>query len=149
MNNSSWERRRLKVQNKTALLVLFYMLLGTIGLVTVAGAGNLQPPTEEIIIKGDKKRARFAHQLHIGMGVNCGICHHDSNHESLARESINAMDSTRRLRCASCHNKDFTNPKLQTRKAIFHARCKECHKKGVGGKKGPTKCNDCHIKNNK
>ena len=64
----------------------------------------------------------------------------------LTDKDIEAMDSNLQLRCASCHNKDLVNPKLQTPKAAFHARCKECHKQGVDGKKGPTKCTGCHVK---
>jgi hypothetical protein len=149
MEKFLYEKKRFKVLNKTMLFVLSGMVLATIGLAVVAGAGGLQLPTEEIIIRGDNKSARFAHSVHIGMGLNCGICHHDSNHEPLARETINGMENSKPLRCVSCHNKDFSNPKLQTRKAIFHARCKSCHKKGLDGKHGPTKCNGCHVKHKK
>ncbi|MEJ2689872.1 MAG: hypothetical protein P8130_07965, partial [Deltaproteobacteria bacterium] len=30
--------------------------------------------------------------------------------------------------------------------SMGHGFCKECHKKGVDGKKGPTSCNACHSK---
>jgi hypothetical protein len=83
---------------------------------------GMKAPEAEIIIEGEKKSARFSHPVHLG------------------------LDNNLQLRCASCHNKDFADPKLQTPKSAFHARCKECHKKGVDGKKGPTKCTDCHVK---
>ena len=137
------------MQNKTVLLVLFYMLLGTIGLVAVAGAGNLQSPTEEIVIKGDKKSARFAHSVHIEMGIICGTCHHDANHEPYSRKAINVMENSNPLRCNSCHNANFANSMLNSRKMAFHAHCKECHKKGFNGKNGPRKCNGCHVKKKK
>jgi hypothetical protein len=84
--------------------------------------------------------------LLVGVSFACGKCHHDAEHQSLTDKDIGAMENSNPLRCASCHNKDFANDKLQTQKAIFHARCKECHKQGVDGKKGPTKCTGCHIK---
>ena len=115
----------------------------------VGGAVGLQPPTEEIVIKGNEKSARFAHSVHIRMGLICGTCHHDANHEPYSQKAINVMENSNPLRCNSCHNANFANSKLTSRKMIFHARCKECHKKGFNGKHGPTKCNGCHIKKKK
>lgn len=111
-----------------------------------AEQSGLQAPAKEIVIKGTKKSAKFSHPTHINMGVTCGKCHHDAEKKSLTDKDIGVMENANQLRCASCHNKDFANAKLQTQKAIFHARCKECHKQGVDGKKGPTKCTGCHIK---
>jgi len=111
-----------------------------------AEQSGLQAPAEEIVIKGTKKSAKFSHPKHLDMGVACGKCHHDADKKALTEKDISAMEKANQLRCASCHNKDFANAKLQTQKAIFHARCKECHKQGVDGKKGPTKCTGCHIK---
>jgi len=111
-----------------------------------AGATELKAPDAEIIIEGEKKSARFSHPVHLNLGVTCGTCHHGTQHQSLTAEEIGAMENSLQLRCASCHNKDFANPKLQTAKAAFHERCKECHKQGVNGKTGPTKCTDCHVK---
>jgi hypothetical protein len=103
-------------------------------------------PGEEMIIKGEKKSARFSHPVHMDLGVTCGQCHHDSEHKPLTDKDIAAMESSEKLRCASCHNEEFPDPKLQSPKDAFHARCKECHKQGVNDKKGPTKCTDCHVK---
>jgi hypothetical protein len=107
---------------------------------------GLQAPGSEIIIAGEKKSARFAHPVHLDLGVACGQCHHDSQHQALTDTDIAAMEDGQQLRCASCHNKDFSVPELQTLKDVFHARCKECHKQGVNGKTGPSKCTDCHVK---
>jgi formate-dependent nitrite reductase cytochrome c552 subunit len=106
----------------------------------------MKAPEAEIIIEGEKKSAKFSHPVHKDLGVTCGQCHHDSEHQSLTDKDIASLDNSLQLRCASCHNKDFADPKLQTPKAAFHARCKECHKKGVDGKNGPTKCTGCHVK---
>ena len=107
---------------------------------------GMKAPEAEIIIEGEKKSARFSHPVHLNIGVECGQCHHGSDQQPLSDKDIAAMDNNVQLRCASCHNKDFTNAKLQTPKAAFHARCKACHKQGVDGKKGPTKCTGCHVK---
>lgn len=107
---------------------------------------GLKAPDAEIVIEGEKKSARFSHPVHLNLGVACGQCHHGSEHQPLTDKDIAAMANSMQLRCASCHNSDFADPKLQTPKAAFHARCKECHKTGVDGKVGPTKCTDCHIK---
>lgn len=116
------------------------------GISVGAEATGLKAPEAEIIIAGEKKSARFSHPVHLNIGVECGQCHHDSDHQPLTDKNIGAMDTGKQLLCASCHNKDFANPKLQTPKAAFHARCKECHKKSVDGKQGPTKCTGCHVK---
>lgn len=107
---------------------------------------GMQAPVAEMIITGEKKSAKFSHPVHLNLEVSCGTCHHGKEHQPLSAEDIAAMENNNQLRCVSCHNKDFTDAKLQTQKAAFHARCKECHKQGVGDKKGPTKCTGCHVK---
>ena len=116
------------------------------GLSVGSEATDMKAPEGEMIIEGEKKSARFSHTVHLNLGVDCGQCHHGSEKQPLTDKDIAAMENNLQLRCASCHNKDFVNPKLQTPKAAFHARCKECHKKGVNDKKGPTKCTGCHVK---
>ncbi|KPK00546.1 MAG: hypothetical protein AMJ60_00760 [Desulfobacterales bacterium SG8_35] len=133
---------------KMGLLVLLGLSVTWLFAGTSFGAGEqgLQAPEAEIIIEGEKKSARFSHPVHLKLGVACGQCHHDSEHQPLTDKDIAAMENDQQLRCASCHNKDFSDPELQTPKAAFHERCKECHKQGIDGKTGPTKCTDCHVK---
>jgi hypothetical protein len=133
---------------KVWLLVVLVLSATTIFMGTSFGteATGVKAPEAEIIIKGEKKSARFSHPVHLGLGVTCGQCHHDSQHQPLTDSDIAAMENAQQLSCATCHNKDFSDPKLQTIKDAFHARCKECHKQGVDGKTGPTKCTDCHVK---
>jgi hypothetical protein len=109
-------------------------------------AAGMKAPEAEIIIEGEKKSARFSHPVHLNLDVACGQCHHGSDHQPLTDKDIAVMENNMQLRCASCHNSEFADPKLQTPKAAFHARCKECHKQGVDGKQGPTKCTGCHVK---
>ena len=132
------------------ILVLVLFVLATSWLVIGTSFATEEKatgaPGEEMIIKGEKKSARFSHPGHLNLGVSCGQCHHDSEHQPLTDKDIAAMENSQQLLCASCHNKDFANPELQTLKGAFHARCLECHKQGVDGKTGPTKCSDCHVK---
>lgn len=115
----------------------------------LAQAGDpVSAPDKTITIKG-KKPVKFKHTVHLDLGVTCGECHHDEKHEPRTAESIGALADSKSLECASCHNGDFANPKLQKPKDIFHANCKTCHKAGVDGKKGPTKCSGCHVKKKK
>ena len=109
-------------------------------------AAGIKAPENEIILAGEKKSARFSHPAHLNIGLDCAVCHHNSDKQPLTAADIEALESSEQLRCASCHNKDFANPELQTFKAVAHIRCKECHKQGVDGKTGPTKCTDCHVK---
>lgn len=129
-------------------ILLFIALgLGTASFITgVVAAGSATAPQAEIIIKGEKKSARFSHQVHLKLGVECGQCHHDRGHQPLTDSAIAAMEDSKRLSCTTCHNKDFSNTGLQSIKNAFHQRCKECHKQGVDGIKGPTKCTGCHVK---
>lgn len=120
------------------------LILG-LGPLSASAVGALQVPDKEIIIDG-KKPAHFSHPTHMKLGLACGACHHDGEHQPLTVAVIAALPDAKGLKCVKCHNSTFTNKELQTQKAVFHARCKECHQAGYEGKKGPTGCIDCHIK---
>ena len=47
-------------------------------------------PKEAITIDG-KKPAKFNHQTHVDLGVKCGHCHHDGEHNPLVSEAIAAL----------------------------------------------------------
>lgn len=111
-------------------------------------AANVTAPAETITIDG-KKPVKFSHQIHVDLGVSCGECHHNKEHNPLTKQEISEMADSSTLQCVSCHNKDFKTAKLQERKNIFHTNCRDCHKKGFADKKGPTKCTDCHGKKKK
>lgn len=123
-----------------------------LGLCTLAVAEEkevVKAPDGPITIVGQKP-ALFDHSVHLGLeGISCGSCHHDANHKPLGEEDIAKIGSAKKLACVSCHNSEFPNKELSSRKTIFHTNCKECHKKGVGDTFGPTKCTDCHVKNEK
>lgn len=105
----------------------------------------IKAPEEPITITG-KKPVKFNHTTHLEMGVTCAECHHDEQHNPRTAEIIAALTDSTVLQCSNCHTSDFVNPELRKRKTIFHANCKTCHKEGYKGKKGPTDCNQCHIK---
>lgn len=108
----------------------------------------LKAPEDEVVIDG-RKPARFAHTVHLGLGLDCGVCHHDQEHNPLSKEAIAALGDPAGLSCVSCHNSGHPDADLQKAKDVFHARCKTCHQEGYEGKKGPTKCTDCHLKTKK
>lgn len=119
-----------------------------VGAVVVVAGEPLNIPEKEITIQG-KKPARFTHLTHLNLGLECGACHHDTDHNPLTVDAISSLGDPAKLRCVSCHNGDLANKDLQKAKDVFHARCKACHKAGYEGKKGPAKCNDCHLKKKK
>jgi len=124
------------------MMVVGGLLLG--GAALAAGGGS-QAPATSITIDG-KKPVEFSHAQHIGQGMACGVCHHDAEHQPRTGEAIAALNDPEVLACVGCHNPEFADPKLQTRKGVFHARCLGCHTAGLNGKKGPTKCTACHGK---
>ncbi len=120
------------------------LVLG-LGVFSASATDPLKAPATEMTIDG-KKPARFSHPSHMQLGLACGVCHHDAEHKPLTAEAITALPDAKQLHCVSCHNSTFAKPELQNKKDIFHARCKECHKTGHEGKKGPAGCTDCHVK---
>ncbi|MDW7773505.1 MAG: cytochrome c3 family protein [Desulfobulbaceae bacterium] len=137
---------RKKFFGMGAAAVVFIAIGSLAGLVNADNA--MQAPAEEIVIEG-KKPARFSHPLHLEMGMDCGVCHHDQEHQPLTAEAIAALGDPGKLSCVSCHNSEHPDKDLQKAKDIFHANCKTCHEEGYEGKNGPTKCTDCHIKTKK
>lgn len=114
-----------------------------LGSAVIAAESMVKAPEQGITIQG-KKPVVFKHDLHLSMGLECGVCHHNSAHQPMDKTAMSAIPSVEDLQCAKCHNDGFANPKLQKRKDVFHARCQTCHKEGVNGKNGPTKCAGCH-----
>jgi len=133
------------IRTGTVVAMALYGLLAT-GMVTVAVAAS--EPAEQLVLQG-KKPARFNHNIHTVLGMECGVCHHDQKHAPLTAEAIGAVTDPATLRCLSCHNEQQPKQELRQAKDIFHAQCKTCHQEGFKDKKGPTKCTDCHLKSDK
>lgn len=133
----------------------FWKVMGCLCVVTVLTCASsllvfaeqspgLGMPDTDITIDG-KKPSRFSHTVHKELGLDCGECHHDAEHQALTGEKIGELIDGNKLLCMNCHNSDFKNLKLQKRKDVFHAQCRDCHKAGYNDKKGPAKCKACHI----
>ncbi len=135
----------MKILKQVVAGAVVAAMIITAGVQLSNAAEGLKAPAEKIVIKG-KKPARFNHSIHIEMGLNCARCHHDGDHKPLTAEAIGVLPNADQLKCVNCHNSKFANKKLRKLKTIFHARCRDCHKEGYNGKKGPTKCNSCHVK---
>ncbi|MDH4317885.1 MAG: cytochrome c family protein [Desulfobulbaceae bacterium] len=136
------------MQKKIALAAAIALALFTTShLATGSATEGLTAPTEDLVIDG-KKPARFPHSTHLAIGIACGTCHHDGEHQELSAETIGTLNDATALRCINCHNPDHPDKNMQNPKDIFHARCKECHKAGYEGKNGPTKCTGCHVEKN-
>jgi competence protein ComEA len=101
------------------------------------------PPAKPILLTGNPMGGvRFEHAKH---PVACDTCHHP------AREP--KPGSAPQQACRSCHTKPL-QPGMKTGKqAAFHnatataGTCIDCHKKSGGGA-APTKCAQCHKKQN-
>ncbi|MBU0481387.1 MAG: cytochrome c family protein [Proteobacteria bacterium] len=104
-------------------------------------AGNAGPETVKIDTpKKGGTSVNFDHKKHQGM-AECAACHHTKN----ADGSKGAYEAGKEAKCASCHDGSLKDDVADAKKAA-HKNCKGCHKDGVDGKTGPTKCDGCHTK---
>ena len=100
------------------------------------------PPAKPILLMGNPMGGvRFEHTKH---PVACDSCHHPGREPR--------PGSSPQQACTGCHTKPL-QPGMKTGKqAAFHnatasaGTCIDCHKKSGGG--APTKCTQCHKKEN-
>ena len=112
--------------------ILFVALFGLSVGFAVGHEVNLGP--EDIIMKTKeaKKPAEFPHRFHQEV-MGCMSCHH-------AKGQIVTIK-----KCATCHNEEMENEKLNNLKLAGHALCRGCHKEvNAAGKEAPKKCSGCH-----
>jgi Class III cytochrome C family len=91
---------------------------------------------------------KFFHSAHAkDRNITCQTCHHPSRPEKSAQAAQQA--------CSDCHTKTPTPPMKTKLQAAFHnpsataGICVDCHKaKNATGKNAPTKCLECHRKEN-
>lgn len=126
------------------------VLFAAIGLMLSCAAAHAEPvsmPKEPFNI-GNSNPVIFDHSLHRKLEIPCGECHHDRDHNPRPVSNILSFSDGNVLRCRNCHNNEFENTYLQTRKDIFHINCRTCHAVGFEGNRGPRKCKACHIEKN-
>lgn len=104
---------------------------------------------ETVILKGAPLGGvKFEHKLHAkDRNVKCTTCHHASKAEK-------PMASANQ-KCTDCHTKTPVAPMKTKTSGAFHdamakkGTCIDCHVAEVAkGKKAPTKCLECHKKEN-
>jgi len=111
---------------------------------TYAAAAPHHGPIDTVIDAAASKKpgVPFPHDKHATELVqSCDTCHHQN--PGLTADSDQDVQA-----CSACHLKpaeagvpDMTQ--MSMKKNPFHMLCINCHKEQ---KKGPTSCNDCHVK---
>ncbi len=121
-----------------AIMVALPLVFGTAWAAGPAGVLKIDPPAD--VFKGGKKKKAavdFKHETHTT--VTCLECHHKSE-----QAKLDAGEKPPKCYATDCHGpKEIVvdgKKKVDTEDA-YHKNCKDCHKKG---KKGPTKCKECH-----
>ena len=107
-------------------------------------------PTQDVFMLRDSPLGvvKFEHKLHQERAANkCETCHHASRPEKPAKAAQQS--------CFDCHTKPPQSGMKTGRQGAFHSptaqagTCIDCHKiQNAQGKKAPTKCMECHKKEN-
>lgn len=112
----------------TGLVILFFAA-NAFGVEVSIGPAEITLQTESA-----RKPADFPHRQH-QEAYSCTVCHH-------AKDEIMVID-----KCAGCHDKDISNPDVNSFKKAAHMLCKDCHKEvNKDGSDAPIKCSGCHTK---
>jgi hypothetical protein len=134
---------------KRLLVVLFVIAIAAV-FSGVASAQEKPAPTTVVIntLKAPMGGVKFPHAVHSKMaGTPCTTCHHASKAEKAYAAKVTHEA------CGDCH----TKPAVAPMKTVnpFHVAmaksglCIDCHvKQNAAGKKAPTKCGECHKKDN-
>ncbi len=127
------------------------MILAVAVLMAVcAPAFAADKPQDTIILKGNPMGGvKFQHNVHSSKdrAAKCDTCHHAAKPEKASKTATES--------CADCHTKAAAAPMKTTYKLAFHDApakkgvCIDCHTaQNAKGKKAPTKCTECHKKEN-
>jgi len=124
------------------------------GLALMVGAptvfGQAQGPDTVILTGSPMGGVKFEHKKHSTERAagKCETCHHPSKTEKAA--------TAPQQKCTDCHTKTAVAPMKTKLQAAFHnpmakeGTCIGCHlEQNKAGKAAPTKCNECHKKENK
>ena len=132
---------------KRSVVVIALAFAVAVGFSVAIQAQAQAPGT--VVLKGNPMGGvKFDHADHAKAAENkCETCHHPSKPEKAAK--------AKQEKCQTCHTKAATAPMKTSTKLAFHDAmakkgvCIDCHAKAVAaGKKAPTKCTDCHKKEN-
>jgi hypothetical protein len=135
---------------RTYIVLLGTLLVAAIAAPRVVGQATAKQP-DTVIIKGTNPmgNVKFDHKTHATERAanKCETCHHASKKEKPAKAA--------QEKCTDCHTKAATPPMKTNTQGAFHApmakggTCITCHlAQNAKGKKAPTKCQDCHKKEN-
>ena len=130
------------MNKKSIIFAAVFAMIFSFAAITTINAADKGPADMVLETAKKKKPAEFPHKKHQDL-MPCSECHHgkdDAGKQTAYKEGMKIQ------KCASCHDKDMANAKLNNFMKAAHANCKDCHKKGYKGKKGPTKCSGCHPK---
>jgi hypothetical protein len=142
---------------RTAMVVMAASLFLAAGIyaATVPDELEINAPYEHT-----KNKIKFTHKKHsTDYKIGCGECHHDENGQPLT----DLKESDEVKSCFECHNKPgelkgkkakglSDKEKLAYHANAMHDNCVDCHKKWNKenkSKAAPTKCTDCHPKDDK
>lgn len=130
------------------LIVIFgTLLVAAIAAPQVDGQASAKGP-DTVILKGSPMGGvKFDHNTHSTKHAagKCETCHHASKKEMPAKAP--------QQKCQDCHTKAVKPPMKTNTQGAFHApmakggTCLTCHLADKA-KKAPTKCTDCHKKEN-
>ena len=127
------------------------ILLGLILVFVVCSpvfAADKQPKDTYILKGAPMGGVKFDHKAHqAAADKKCETCHHASKSEKPSKAAQEA--------CTDCHTTTAAAPMKTKLQAAFHdptakkGTCIDCHTKAAAaGKKAPTKCMECHKKDN-
>ncbi len=131
---------------KGFVIVLFVAVMAA---TCVSAFAQAKAPQDTIILKGNPMGGvKFLHTAHSkDRAIKCDTCHHPSKTEKPATAAQQA--------CSDCHAKTAAAPMKTNYKGAFHDAmakkgiCIDCHTaENAKGKKAPTKCTECHKKEN-
>lgn len=111
-------------------------------------AEEKKAPKDTYVLKAPLGGVKFQHKAHAtDRKIKCDTCHHASKPEKASKAAQEA--------CGDCHTSTATAPMKTKLQAAFHdptakkGTCIDCHvKENAAGKKAPTKCTECHKKDN-
>jgi hypothetical protein len=139
----------VKRNNLARLLIVGACAALAAGSVVAVRAQASQEPTGPVILKGAPMGGvKFDHKAHAkDRGIKCETCNHASKPEKPMKAA--------QQKCQDCHTKVATPPMKTKTQAAFHdpvakkGTCISCHvESNAKGKKAPTKCAECHKKEN-